>query len=107
MMDKLFAWIGEKESRRKCWYVLFLVLAFYGAVKLLGGLWVNLVYLGVQVWDHFSPQTMAVSIGVIGGADGPTAIFVTAPLWLHYLFPALMLITGICGLLKLKRNREK
>lgn len=96
----------ESTARKSPWRYLFAACAVYGAIKLLGAVWVNLVYLGVQVWDHFSPQSMAVSIGVIGGADGPTAIFATAPLWLHYLIPVGMLVMGIVGFVRLSRSKD-
>lgn len=105
MIDKLFRWMTETDSRRKLWRIAFAAMMGYGAVKLLGGLWVNLIYLGVQVWDQFSPQTMAVSIGIIGGADGPTAVFVTAPPWMHYLLPGAMLAVGILGFRKLRKGK--
>lgn len=107
MIQKLFRWMTEKDSRRKCGEIVFVVLTLYGAAKLLGGLWVNLIYLGVQIWDRFSPQMMAVSIGVIGGADGPTAIFVTVPPWVQYLLPAVCLGVGILGLWKLRRYKKQ
>ena len=46
------------------------------------------------------------SIGTIGGADGPTAIFATAPLWLHYLIPVGMLVMGIVGFVRLSRSKD-
>lgn len=96
----------ENDNRKSPWRFVFAACAVYGAVKLLGGLWVNLIYLGVRVWDHVSPQSMAVSIGVIGGADGPTAIFVTTPPWVHYMIPVLLIIVGIWGFLRLSRRTE-
>ena len=93
--------------RKSPWRYLFAVCAAYGAAKILGALWVNLIYLGVRVWDHFSPQMMAVSVGVIGGADGPTAIFVTTPPWVHYLLPLVMLALGIFGFVRLSRCKRK
>ena len=53
-------------------------------------------------------QTTAVTIGIIGGADGPTAIFVTGPspaLWLKILFAAAIVAAGILFLLL--RNKRK
>lgn len=52
-------------------------------------------------------ESMAYSIGIIGGADGPTAIFVTAPLWTRFLLPAVLTVLGIGGLLWLRRRRKK
>ena len=102
--------MGEKQKctyRKSPWRFLFAACAVYGAVKLLGGLWVNLIYLGVRLWDRFSTDTMAVSIGIIGGADGPTAIFVTAPPWVQYAVPAVMLLVGIWGFVRLSRCKPK
>lgn len=100
---------GKKEDtcRKSPWRFLFAGCAAYGALKLLGVLWVNLYYLGVLAWDRFTPQTTAVSIGIIGGADGPTAIFVTTPPWVDYLVPVLLLVCGILGFWKLGRCKEK
>lgn len=97
----------QSSGRKSLWRYLFAACAVYGGVKLLGGLWVNLLYLGVRVWDHFSTDTMAVSIGVIGGADGPTAVFVTAPLWIQYLIPLVLLIVGVWGFFRLGHCKEK
>ena len=44
-----------------------------------------MTYLGTQ-WMGFTPQESS-SIGIIGGADGPTAIFVTSMLAPHLLGP--------------------
>lgn len=104
---ELNAQMKEFAYRKSPWRYLFAACAGYGAVRLLGGLWVNLIYLGVQVWDHVSQKTMAVSIGVIGGADGPTAVFVTTPPWVPYLLPAVLLIGGIWGFIRLSCCRRK
>ena len=97
----------ECTYRKSPWRYVFAVCAAYGGAKLLGRLLPNLISLGVRVWDHFSADTMAVSIGIIGGADGPTAIFVTAPPWAHYLLPAVLLTVGIWGYIRLSRCRKK
>ncbi|MBP3684721.1 MAG: hypothetical protein J6J12_07145 [Oscillospiraceae bacterium] len=97
----------EFAYRKNPWRYLFAVGAVYGGVKLLSGLWVNLIWLGVQIWDYFSTDSMAVSIGVIGGADGPTAIFVTSPPWAHYLVPFVLVIVGIWGFYRLSRCKQK
>ena len=97
----------EFAYRKSPWRYLFAACAVYGGVKLLGGLWANLLCLGVRIWDHFSADTMAVSIGVIGGADGPTAVFVTTPPWVHDLVPVALLAVGVLGFLKLSRCKGK
>lgn len=49
----------------------------------------------------------AAAIGVIGGADGPTAIFVTTPAWTRPAWMAALLIIGIVGYLLLRRCKAK
>lgn len=99
--------VKESGGRKNLWRYLFGICAIYGAWKLLGVLWVNLIYLGVRGWDHFSPQSMAVSIGIIGGADGPTAVFVAAPPWAQNLVSMILLVVGIWGYFRLSRRRRE
>lgn len=100
----------EYTYRKSPWRFLFLACAVYGGVKLMGGLWVNLVYwfcvLFMKIRSQFVPNE-AYSIGVIGGADGPTAIFLTTPVWMHYLLPAVILVIGILGYWYLSRLKQK
>ena len=100
----------EYTYRKSPWRFVFLACAAYGGAKLLGGLWVNLVYwfcvLFMDIRSQFVPNE-AYSIGVIGGADGPTAIFLTTPVWMHYLLPAAALAVGIWGYLRLRKCRKK
>ena len=50
----------------------------------------------------------ALTIGIIGGADGPTAIFVTSPDWTKSVMAAILLAAGIFGFLwARKRNCKK
>ncbi len=105
----------EFAYRKSPWRFLFAAMAAYGAAELLGGIWANLVYLGIRLWGRFSgsPQMVGIStvesssIGIIGGADGPTAIFVTTPIWMHYILPVLALVIGIWGFLRLRRCKQK
>ena len=60
----------------------------------------------MEIRSEFVPNE-AYSIGIIGGADGPTAIFVTAPVWISYLIPTAALIVGIWGYLRLSRPSQK
>jgi len=87
---------------------LFLKQPF--AVKLLGGLWVNVVYWFcrwyMDIRSVFQPEE-AYSIGIIGGADGPTAIFLTSPPWMHYILPVLMLTIGLWGFLRLRKCKQR
>lgn len=47
-----------------------------------------------------------ISVGIIGGADGPTAVFVTAPGWTAYVVPVLLTVLGICGFLYFGKKRK-
>lgn len=96
----------ETKSGKNPWRYLFAACAVYGAVKLLPGLWVNLLWLFFRWRISHSDQTAA-SIGIIGGADGPTAIFLTAPVWVHYVIPVVLLVVGILGFLRLSRDDRK
>jgi len=100
----------EYTYRKSPWRFLFAACAVYGAVKLLGGLWVNVVYWFcrwyMDIRSIFQPEE-AYSIGIIGGADGPTAIFLTSPPWMHYILPVLMLTIGLWGFLRLRKCRQK
>ena len=89
------------------WRYLFLALAVVGLI--------GLIYMfAVQYLASFL-LTQAVgefeSVGIIGGADGPTAIFVTGSSTAHFLsnvLPFLALaIAGIVGFLLLRRRRPK
>ena len=101
---------NKEQTKKNPWRFAFLACALYGAVKLLGGLWVNIVYwfsvLFMEIRSEFVPNE-AYSVGIIGGADGPTAIFVTAPVWVSYLIPTAALIVGIWGYLRLSRPSQK
>ena len=83
----------------------------FSAISVLGAL--GLIYEGIiAVIARYLPreivQVEAASIGIIGGADGPTAVFVTrtpASLTEPVLF-ALLLAIGLVGLFLLKKNRK-
>lgn len=94
----------EYAYRKSPWRFVFAVLAFFGGAELLGTLAVWILALlwtapGLAVGE-------AASIGVIGGADGPTAIFVTSPSWMAYIRPAAMLLLGVFGYWNLKKCRQ-
>lgn len=91
--------------RKSPWRYLFAAMAAYGAAELLGGLAAKLFALFSAM--DFMMSNEAVSIGIIGGADGPTAVFVTTPGWMHYINPVLFLMIGIYGFQRLRRCRHK
>jgi hypothetical protein len=54
----------------------------------------------------------AMSIGIIGGADGPTAVLVAGVStsvsgFTQWVLPVLMLVIGILGWFRLKKCRQK
>lgn len=84
--------------------------AFLGAA-IVSGLW--FVYYGmlrVLMYLLFSMEVRgAASVGIIGGADGPTAVFVTSSAridWDHVIF-AICGIVGIIGYLRLRKCHKK
>jgi len=92
----------EFAYRKSPWRFAFLALAVYGGWVLLQGAWIRLMIW----WTGFSAglaRAESHSVGIIGGADGPTAIFVTSPMWMHYIVPVLALVLGIWGYLLLRK----
>ena len=68
-----------------------LVVAIIGALSLL---WQGVI----MVLAYTLTRNEAASIGIIGGADGPTAIFVTttmAPIAYKVIIPLILLVIGI------------
>ena len=46
------------------------------------------------------------NIGIIGGADGPTAIFITAgENW--YIVPVVLAVLAVCIILLIRRKRRR
>ena len=93
----------QKGSGKNPWRFLFLAIGAYGALKLLGGIWVNILYLLIRTQSTISASE-AYSVGIIGGADGPTAVFVTTPVWISYILPVVCLIVGIWGYIKFRQE---
>ena len=94
----------ENRSRKSPWRFGFLALAIVGFWELAGGYLMMLV-MGFTA----SLPTKASSVGVIGGADGPTAIFVTSNVqsWFQYVLAVLMIVAGIVGFMKLRNPKTK
>ncbi len=88
--------------RKSPWRFAFLALAVLsGGCLLIQGL--------LQLSLYWAFQTHAATVGIIGGADGPTSVFVTAQVgfdW-DWLIPALLLIAGILGYWRACRRRPK
>ncbi len=97
----------EFTYRKSPWRFLFLAAAVYGGYELIGTLWGAFLYLLFRIQSQaFAVESQGASVGIIGGADGPTAIFVTYPGWIYYLVPVLCLILGIWGYLRLRKCRK-
>ncbi len=100
----------EFSYRKSPWRFLF------GALAVASGIWI-LLYLLLQSIGLLLPTlnidfwpNVSASVGIIGGADGPTAIFVTGPAlrpdWDLILMGILMLV-GIFGYLRLRKCAKK
>lgn len=94
------------ERRKKLWRYLFVGCAALGAVELLGNL-AGKVLLWLYQYGHLTLGTEAASVGIIGGADGPTAVFVaySTPVWYQYVLPVLLIAVGILGYRRLSKGK--
>ena len=84
------------------WICLALILA--GGYELLGSVITWILSLAMTVREISVGE--AATIGIIGGADGPTAIFVTRPAWTGYVLPVVCMLIGIVGFLKLCKTEK-
>ncbi len=101
----------EFTYRKSPWRFAFAALAVGS------GLW-TLLYLVLQsvgfllntMQISFSSSNTSASIGIIGGADGPTAIFVTGPAmrpdW-DLILMIMLMILGIIGYFRMRKCRQK
>lgn len=93
----------EFAYRKSLWRFFFAGVAAYGAAKILKLLLGQLLYWFMQI----PMRQETASIGVIGGADGPTAIFVTSTPATGYLIALVLLVVGIWGFLRASRCLKK
>ena len=94
----------NKKKGKSPWRFLFAAVAAWGVWELIGGAVVALLLrTGILMPGKAS------SIGVIGGADGPTAIFVThkAPAWYQIALAVVMIAVGVWGFLRLGKQGDK
>ena len=93
------------EKKKGPWRFAFWLLSVYAAWRLL---WSAAGWLIAHVIGGISFEvTKAATIGVIGGADGPTAVFVTASPgsgW-ELLLWGFLLAAGILGLRHFKKGK--
>lgn len=96
----------EYTYRKSPWRFLFAAFAVYGALHFLSGLLGRILFWIWQLEALARPDP-SVSVGIIGGADGPTSVFVTVPQWTSYILPTVALIVGITGFVLLSRCKRK
>ena len=99
----------EFAYRKSPWRFLFLALAVLSAGWiLLSRLFLCFGMILETLYVTFTPN-LAASIGVIGGADGPTAVFVATPSGFDWdvAVMTVVLIIGIWGFLRLRRCGQK
>lgn len=92
----------EENCRRSLWRFVCL------AAAVVSGGW--LVFYGaVQLLALRALEGEAVSIGIIGGADGPTAVFVTGKVGFDWDVPLMagVFVLAIAGFFLLRRCKRK
>ena len=95
----------EYTYHKSPWRFLFLIPLFMGAYEILATVISYILFLSLA--DPFFAAGEAASIGIIGGADGPTAIFITSPDWVPIVVPFCLLGFGILGYGMLSRCKRK
>ena len=93
----------EFAYRKSPWRFFFFGVAAYGAAKILKLLLGQLLYWFMQI----PMRQETASIGVIGGADGPTAVFVTSSPATGHIVAVVLLVVGIWGFFRLCRCKKK
>lgn len=93
----------EFTYRKSPWRFAFAALAVFAALWFLGQVWGRIAYGLLRIYWTLKPR--AGSVGIIGGADGPTAIFVTTsvPDWLLLVSSLVLLAIGLFGWWKLRK----
>ena len=101
----------EKKAYRKSpWRFFFAAMAVCGACMLLSEMWIYILLWISQVYCEIRTTIYpneSYSIGIIGGADGPTAVFLTSPEQVSWLIPGLLLVIGVLGFVWLSRGSRK
>ena len=104
----LNAQMREYTYRRSPWRFLFLAAAVAAGLRI--GyelvLWV-VVHIWVKLYNLVAFDSQAAVVGIIGGADGPTSIFITTPDWVPLALTVLGLAVCIFGYVRLCRCKRK
>ena len=93
----------EFAFRKSPWRFFFAGVAAYGAARLLKLLLGQILYWMMQI----PVRQETASVGIIGGADGPTAIFVTSSPAMGNIVTVVLLVVGIWGFFRLSRCLKK
>ena len=96
----------EYAYRKSPWRWLFLVLACLSGVWLLVR---RLFMMSLNILAAISFPTEANSVGIIGGADGPTAIFVTRKTGTDWdlIILGVLLAVSVLAFLRLRKCKQK
>lgn len=86
-------------------------IAAWVATILTALMWFPIIAYGILEYLSFFKGDAGISIGIIGGADGPTSIFVStialiASFWNWILLGGLFILTIILWILKLKGKNK-
>lgn len=88
----------EIAYQKSPWRFAFLAIAILAAI------WLIVVILVPKLFAY------RYSVGIIGGADGPTAIYVTTespPLWLYIICAVALVVIGIVGYIRMGHRKNK
>jgi len=96
----------KKQYRKSPWRFLFAAIALLGGFHLIRMLWTRFLILAAGSQTLVATSEVY-SVGIIGGADGPTAIFVTGPSWPAWILPCVLLAVGLFGFWRLSRCKRK
>lgn len=91
-------------TQKRLLYILFGMLTVCGTVGLAWGVVPRFI---ARIIGASFTAGEALSIGVIGGADGPTAIYVGPSRWMGSIISAAALAVGIVGILVLSLRKRK
>lgn len=96
-----------ESKKKKRWCFVFAALSLVSGLNLLS--WLAAWLIGNVLGGISFPVNRAASIGIIGGADGPTSIFITAaaaPIW-ELLLWILLLSVGIYGCRHFRKQKQE